>query len=80
MDGTEEIRRALIDDINSNAREREELGGEYGQVWDTSQLSADFDVEGFMAPFVMVVRKSDGQAGTLMFQHHPRYYFSFEPF
>jgi hypothetical protein len=31
-----------------------------------------------MAPFVVVRRRSDGQEGSLMFQHWPRYYFLFE--
>ena len=43
------------------------------------QLSQDFTVEGFAAPYVVVRRKSDGQRGTLMFQHSPRFYFGFEP-
>jgi hypothetical protein len=30
-----------------------------------------------MAPFVVVRRKSDGVKGSMMFQHMPRYYFSF---
>lgn len=79
QDGTEQIRRALVHDINSNPRERADLEADFGQVWDTTQLTTDFAVEGFLAPFVMVVRKSDGRAGMMMFQHSPRYYFSFEP-
>ena len=35
---------------------------------------------GFMAPYVVVRRKSDGQRGSLMFQHDPRFYFSFDPY
>jgi hypothetical protein len=42
-------------------------------------LSDDFEVIGFMAPVVVVRRNSDGQKGSLMFQHNPRFYFSFEP-
>lgn len=57
---------------------REELEVKYGQVWDTQQLQADFIVNGFMAPFVGVTRKSDGKKGCLEFQHSPRYYFSFK--
>jgi len=38
----------------------------------------NFDVLGFMAPVVVVRRKSDGQKGSLFFQHHPRFYFGFE--
>lgn len=44
------------------------------------ELTAQYDVRGFLAPYVDVVRKSDGQRGTLMFQHDPRVYFKFEPY
>jgi hypothetical protein len=42
-------------------------------------LQEEFEVLGFVAPFVVVRRKSDGQKGSLMFQHRPRFYFSFRP-
>ena len=47
--------------------------------WTTAELSAEFEVIGFMAPFVAVRRKSDGVKGSLMFTHSPRYYFDFTP-
>lgn len=83
MDGTEGIRREMVQEINSNiesndeSAERARLEEKYGQVWDTDQVRAEFDVKGFMAPFVIVQRKTDGKKGTLMFQHHPRFYFSY---
>lgn len=77
MDNTESIRKAIVGDINSNPNGREALEKEHGQVWDTEQLSQEFKVTGFMAPFVVVQRKSDGAVGSMMFQHSPRYYFSF---
>lgn len=45
------------------------------QVWDTDELRQDFEVVGFMAPFVVVQRRSDGVRGTLKFNHSPRIYF-----
>ena len=78
-DETEAIRRQQLAEINAEPGSREALEAEHGQVWDTNQLRADFDVLGFMAPVVVVRRKSDDQKGSLMFQHHPRFYFSFEP-
>lgn len=74
---TETIRRAMVATINAEPGPRELLELEYGQVWDTGQMTKDFDVLGFGAPFVVVQRKSDGQKGSLMFQHNPRFYFSF---
>jgi hypothetical protein len=59
--------------------ERQKLEGKYGQVWDTTELQRDYEVTGFMAPFVVVTRKADRQKGTLEFQHMPRFYHSFEP-
>jgi hypothetical protein len=78
-DDTEAIRRQQLVEINAQPGSREALEAEYGQVWDTQQLSKDFTVEGFLAPYVIVRRRSDGQRGSLMFQHNPRFYFSFEP-
>jgi hypothetical protein len=49
------------------------------KTWNTSQLQDDYTVVGFCAPFVVVVRKSDGIKGSLMFTHRPRLYFSFTP-
>jgi hypothetical protein len=57
--------------------ERKRLEAQYGRVWDTDQLSQEFEVLGFMAPYVVVRRKSDGRKGSLAFQHLPRFYFNF---
>lgn len=82
-DPTENIRRAMVGAINAEAAQavdpRAELGAKYGQLWDTTEMQADYSVSGFMAPFVVVVRKSDGVKGTLMFSHSPRFYHSFSP-
>lgn len=84
MDATENLRRGLVADINrqvaaeaSEESERIRLEQKFGQVWNIKELSMDFEVLGFMAPFISVVRKSDGKRGMMMFQHMPRFYFSF---
>ena len=69
----------MVTDINAEPGSRESLEAQHGQVRDTQQLASEFDVLGFMAPLVVVRRKSDGKKGSLMFQHHPRFYFSFQP-
>ena len=79
-DETESIRRLQLAGINAKPGNRKALEAEHGQVWDTEQLREDFNVEGFLAPYVVVRRKSDGQRGSLMFQHDPRFFFSFEPY
>jgi len=78
-DPTEDIRRQMVAQINSQAGSREYLESKHGQVWDTDQVHEEFEVLGFMAPFVIVRRKSDSVKGSLMFQHDPRLYFSFQP-
>ena len=83
IDETETIRRGMVAGINGavetddNATERQRLEKEYGQVWETQQLGTDYEVLGFMAPFVVVKQKSTGKKGSLMFQHMPRFYFGF---
>ena len=72
-DPTEQMRRDLQGAVNNG-----EIPPE-GQTWTTAQLREEFEVQGFMAPFVVVRRKTDGVRGTLMFRHDPRVYFDFEP-
>jgi hypothetical protein len=76
-DETEVDRRALVEALNTDPDGREALEKHHGKVWDTTELGRDFEVLGFMAPFVAVRRKSDRRRGTLCFQHHPRFYFDF---
>lgn len=84
-DETEPIRRVAVALINGQVEsedvqaERIRLEGIYGQIWNTEEVSRDFEIEGFCAPCVVAYRKSDRQRGLLMFQHHPRFYFAFEP-
>lgn len=50
-----------------------------GPEWTTEELTRDFEVLGFMAPYVVVRRKVDGVKGSLMFRHSPRVYFDWTP-
>jgi len=83
-DPTESFRRQAVAEINSEVEsgdpdfERLRLEKKYGQVWDTQELGKDFDVKGFMAPYVVVVKKETGKKGALQFQHMPRFYFNFQ--
>jgi hypothetical protein len=76
-DPTEQIRRNRVIAINSEPGSRESLESQYGKVWDTQEMGADFEVIGFLAPFIVVRRKCDGCKGSLEFQHHPRFYSNF---
>lgn len=46
------------------------------QTWTTAELTAEFEVLAFLAPFVEVRRKSDGAVGMLQFDGQPRVYHS----
>jgi hypothetical protein len=78
-DPAEALRRQRLAEINAEPGSREALEARYGKVWDTRQLAEDFQVIGFLTPFVVVRRKADGVKGSLEFQHHPRFFFSFVP-
>lgn len=71
-DDTESIRREMLE---TGQPQRDLEQAEYR--WDSDQLRDEFEVIGFMAPFVVVRRKSDGRKGTLEFTHSPRFYFNF---
>ena len=77
-DPTEQIRRQQVAEINAEPGSREALEAEYGQVWTTSEMTKEFQALSFMAPYVVVQRRSDGVKGTLMFQHDPRFYFNWQ--
>jgi len=70
-DPTEALRRELVELIN--------LASPPEPKWNTQELQRDFIVISFLAPFVRVIRKSDGVKGTMTFIHNPRFYFSFMP-
>lgn len=78
-DATETIRRTMVAEINAEPGSREYLEQKHGQVWDTTQMQNEFQALGFMAPLIVVQRRSDGVRGSLTFQHNPRYYFDFQP-
>jgi hypothetical protein len=83
-DETEGIRRFLVKGINGSLPINEqaranELIKQYGadNVWDTDGVQRDFEIIGFMAPFVVARRKVDNVKGSLTFCHEPRFYFDF---
>ena len=78
-DPTETIRRQRVTEINAESGSREALEAQYGQVWTTDEMQSEFDAIGFMAPLIVVSRRSDGRKGSLEFQHSPRFYFNFQP-
>ena len=59
-DPTEIIRRQRLYEINAEPGSREALEAQYGEVWDTNELADQFEVIGFMAPLIVVRRRSDG--------------------
>ena len=78
-DPTETIRRERLAEINIEPGNREDLEAKFGQVWDTGELSEEFQAIGFLAPLIVVRRRSDGAKGSLEFQNNPRLYFNWQP-
>lgn len=50
-DATEPYRRQRVAEINAEPGSREALETRHGQVWNTEEVSQDFEVTGFLAPF-----------------------------
>lgn len=76
-DPTEAKRREMTAEINAVQGSREYLEAKHGKVWDTQELQQEFEVLSFMAPIVVVRRRSDAAMGSVLFQASPRYYFEF---
>ena len=55
----------------------EETKVEEPKSYTTEELRAEFEVIGFLAPFVMIREKATGVTGTMQFNHMPRVYFNF---
>ena len=53
-----------------------DLAESEGPVWDTEALQRDFEVLGFMAPYVVARRRSDNVLGSLEFTGSPRVFFN----
>jgi hypothetical protein len=70
-DDTEQARRAMV----AAGQPAADLAAAE-QTWITAELQRDFEVQGYLAPFVVVRRRSDGAVGSLEFTHSPRVYFS----
>lgn len=78
IDETEDFRRARQAELNAAQAARAELERVHGKVWDTDQVRAEFEVIGFMAPFMVVTERATGKKGSLEFQHSPRFYFNWQ--
>ena len=71
-DPTEGIRRSLVEAINTG------LIPPKGREWTTDELTEEFEVIGFLAPYVVVKNKATGKKGSLLFRHNPRVYFGYK--
>lgn len=68
----------MVAEINAMSKDREQLEKLHGKVYDTRELAQDFEVLSFLAPMVCVREKKTRKIGTLLFQHDPRFYYSFQ--
>jgi len=74
-----QVRKNLINEINSEQADRAKLEAKHGRVWNTDELIEEFEGVGFLAPFVVVRQRATGKLGSLMFQNYPRFYFNWKP-
>lgn len=58
---------------------RKGLEHRYGTVWNTAEVTNDFDITGFLAPRCTATHIDTDIKGTLTFTHSPRFYFDFHP-
>lgn len=77
-DPTEVIRKEIETVLDTNTTMVVAVAEANGGAMTTAEMTALYDVLGFLSPFVVVRRKSDGKKGSLMFTHDPRRYFSFK--
>ncbi len=73
-DPTKDYRRMLIESGQPEAAARL-----VEKRWTTDELREEFEVLGFAAPFVVVIRRVDGVKGSLEVTHSPRLYFNWHP-
>lgn len=74
-DPTEATRRAMI----ARGEPEADAAASTGQRWTADQLTKDFEVLTFLAPFVVARRRSDKVLGSLEFRNSPRVYFNWQP-
>lgn len=58
---------------------RAALETSYAPVWNEDEFAALFAAESFEPPYVHVVKRDNGERGTVMFLDAPRFYFLFNP-
>ena len=85
MDPTESFRREAVAQINSEVEsndedlERARLEKLHGKVYNTQEVQAEFDIEGFIFTCYRTSQAKSKISGTMEFQHSPRFYFNFRP-
>jgi hypothetical protein len=79
-DVTEPIRRKRLAEINAVPLSRTKLEAKYERIWNTQQLTEEFVVTAFIAPLVVVRRKTDNAIGSLEFQNKPRFFYDWMPY
>ena len=65
--------------MSTEQERRVELESQYPDVCNTEELKSQYTVQGFLAPMIVCIRKSDNVQGSMRFDHEPRFYYSFVP-
>lgn len=54
--------------------EKQELETKVGRLYNTEEVQEKFEIDSFLAPFVLAIEKETKKKCLLMFQHEPRFY------
>lgn len=64
--------------VSAETATRKVLETKYGKVWNTEELSEEYEQTGSLGLVILVRRRSDGRNGSMEFHHSPRFYFHFK--
>lgn len=82
MSTKDELKKKNDNDLKQYRKEVEDARNEmlkvYPDACTTDELQERYEVLSFLAPFVVVRRKSDNKLGTMQFNGRPRVYYAFE--
>jgi len=83
-DPTEGVRReaiamqqAAVKAVNNDEEVVRRIREKYSDACNTHEFQKQYEAIGFMAPLVVVIRRSDGVKGSMEFLHDPRIYYRF---
>lgn len=72
-----EEKQLILQEIKENYPDiYQQIGGSNGLCWTTDELTEEFEVTSFMAPYCFAIRRKTGEKGSFTFLHMPRIYYN----